>query len=96
MTCYLGQMLCFTMGYMLICVVCVSAVVLEKFDFSRPPLYQDPRGAARCLWLHEANSRRLRTVPNGPEREKARRDVAADIERYVEVPVQAKAKCVAD
>ena len=81
--------------HMLICVVCVSAVV-RKSRFLSSPLYQDPRGAARCLWLHEANSRRLRTVPNGPEREKARRDVAADIERYVEVPVQAKAKCVAD
>ena len=38
MTCYLGQMLCFTMGYMLICVVCVSAVVRKSRFFPSPPL----------------------------------------------------------
>ena len=37
-TCYLGQMLCFTMGYMLICVVCVSAVVRKSRFFPSPPL----------------------------------------------------------
>ena len=39
MTCYLGHWLCFTMGYMLIlCVVCVSAVVRKSRFFPPPPL----------------------------------------------------------
>ena len=43
-----------------------------------------------------ANSRRLRTLPEGPERDVAKRDVENDIARYVEVPLETKAKCVAD
>ena len=38
MTCHLGQMLCFTMGYMLICVVRVSVVVRKSRFLS--PLYR--------------------------------------------------------
>ena len=37
MTCHLGQMLCFTTGYMLICVICVSAVD-AVYNYGRPPL----------------------------------------------------------
>ena len=43
-----------------------------------------------------ANSRRLRTLPEGPERDVAKRDVEDDIARYVEVPIETKAKCVTD
>ena len=54
-------------------------------------------------WLHDAsgstitaNSRRLRTLGDGDERARARRDVAADIGRYAEVPLETKAACVRD
>jgi hypothetical protein len=42
-----------------------------------------------------ANSRRLRTLEDGPAREEARADVAADIARYVHVPRETQAACVA-
>ena len=41
-----------------------------------------------------ANSRRLRTLPPGKAREQARDDVAADIARYVDVPLEVQADCV--
>ena len=43
-----------------------------------------------------ANSMRLRTLPDGPERDVAREDVKRDIERYVHVPLETRARCVAD
>ena len=54
-------------------------------------------------WVHDAsgsvitaNSRRLRTLPPGDARDVARRDVAADIDRFVDFDVAAKAECVRD
>jgi hypothetical protein len=43
-----------------------------------------------------ANSRRLATVGAGPEREVVKRDVEADIKRYVEFDVENRAACVQD
>ena len=54
MTCHLGQMLCFTMGYMPICVVCVSAVVRKSRFCPSPPLARSVRGSregwASAFW----------------------------------------------
>ena len=41
-----------------------------------------------------ANSRRLATLLPGAARDEAKRDVEADIERYVEVGIENQAACV--
>jgi hypothetical protein len=43
-----------------------------------------------------ANSMRLGTLPDGPDREVAKRDVAADIQRYAHVGLEDKLRCVVD
>lgn len=43
-----------------------------------------------------ANSRRIATLGPGPARDEAKRDIEADIDRYVKVEIESQAACVRD
>jgi hypothetical protein len=71
-----------------------AAVAAERRTLAADTLLERTLDASGSVIT--ANSMRLRTLPAGPAREKAREDVKADIARYVHVDQETLAGCVSD